>query len=293
LSDDTQKAMQRGDAQDAPPRPRMPAGKRRALAWGGAVLVVLLLVAVPALIATQPSFMTRYSYLSTQTSTLSQSKHKDVSCQQCHVRPDLLSQAAFDLRMAGAFYVSLISPSTRLGALDKPTTEACESCHTTLVTTSPAGDLKIPHRAHVDVLKVPCVQCHQYLVHELSPEGKHTPTMAACLKCHDGTQAKNACETCHTKKAAPASHSAPDWLVVHPTMVSKIDCASCHAWTKNWCADCHQRRPPSHTATWRVDHAAAVKVHRDCEVCHTGSFCITCHGDVPKLNFNPALTLVK
>jgi len=35
-----------------------------------------------------------------------------------------------------------------------------------------------------------------------------------------------------------------------------------------------------------------VKVHRDCEVCHTGSFCINCHGDVPQLNFDPNLKLV-
>ena len=238
--------------------------------------------------------MARYSYLAPQYSTLAKSKHKDVSCQSCHVRPDLLSQAGFDLRMAGAFYVSLVSPDAKLAAFDKPTTASCTVCHATLVTTSPKGDLKIPHRAHVDVLKVGCATCHQYLVHELSPEGKHTPTMAACLTCHDGKTAKSTCEACHTKKAAPANHDAADWLVVHAQKQGELDCKSCHAWKTDWCADCHSRRPPSHTATWRsAGHIQAVKTHRNCETCHAASFCITCHGDVPKLNFNPAVTLVK
>ena len=290
---DAQGTPPTGDAKTASAAP-MPAGRRRALVWGGIALVLVALVVVPAAIATQPSWMSHYAYLTTRTTTLAESKHKDVACRGCHVRPDLVSQAAFDLRMAGAFYVSIVSPNTKLGALDTPSTEACEACHKTLVTTSPKGDLKIPHRAHVDVLKVPCVKCHRYLVHEVSPEGKHTPTMAACLTCHDGKQAKNTCEVCHTKKAAPANHKDADWLQVHAQKQGDLDCKSCHAWKTNWCADCHSRRPPSHTANWRtVGHIAAVKTHRDCEVCHTAGFCITCHGDVPQLNFDPKVTLVK
>ena len=290
---DTQGTDETSAAPEAPPQVTAPKGNRRLL-WTGIVVVALIaLVAVPAFIAVQPAFLQRYPDLNLRYTTWSTSVHKNVSCRACHVPPDLGSQVGYGLRMAGEFYVSLVSPSAKAPVFDRPTVAACEVCHATLVTTSPKGDLKIPHRAHVDVLKVPCAQCHQYLVHELSPEGRHTPTMAACLVCHDGKQAKNACETCHTKKAAPPSHGASDWLVVHPTMVSKIDCTTCHAWTKNWCADCHSRRPPSHTVTWRVDHAAAVNVHRDCEVCHTGSFCITCHGVVPQSNYNPAVTLVK
>jgi hypothetical protein len=118
--------------------------------------------------------------------------------------------------------------------------------------------------------------------------------MAACLTCHDGKTAKSTCEACHTKKAAPVNHNAADWLVVHAQKQGELDCKSCHAWKTDWCADCHGRRPPSHTATWRTTgHIEAVKTHRNCETCHAASFCITCHGDVPQLNFNPAITLVK
>ena len=40
-------------------------------------------------------------------------------------------------------------------------------------------------------------------------------------------------------------------------------------------------------------HGAAVKLHRGCEACHAAPFCTRCHGVVPKLNFDPALKLVK
>ena len=290
---DTQGTPPTDDAK-ATSRAPMPVGRRRALVWGGIALVLIALVLVPAVVATQPAWMSHYAFLSTRTTTLAQSKHKDVPCQGCHVRPDLVSQTSFDLKMVAAFYVSLVNPAAPLSALEKPTTDACEVCHKTLVSISPTGDLKIPHRAHVDVLKVPCARCHQYLVHELSPEGKHLPTMAACLTCHDGTQAKNTCEACHTKKAAPANHKDTDWLRTHAQRQGELDCKSCHAWKTNWCADCHTRRPPSHTKTWRTTgHIAGVKAHRNCEVCHTGSFCITCHGDVPQLNFDPKVQLVK
>jgi hypothetical protein len=278
---------------DAPRRPRLTRGRRRSLLIAGSVaLALLVFVVLPGYFAVQPSFMARFPYLSVEYTTWSQSVHKDVPCQRCHVAPGLVDQAGYDVRMLGAFYVSFVSPNSRLSEFATPTIAACEACHANLVTTSPAGDLKIPHRAHVDVLQVPCARCHQYLVHQLSPEGKHTPTMATCLVCHDGKQAKNACSTCHTAKAAPASHAAADWVVIHPTMTATIDCAKCHGWTTNWCSDCHARLPASHTPDWRTTHGLAVKAHRNCEVCHTGSFCINCHGDVPQLNFDPNLKLV-
>jgi hypothetical protein len=274
------------------PTAAAPRGKRSLLWAAVAAVLVVALVLIPGYLALQPGFVTRYPNLSVQYKTWSASTHKDVPCQACHVPPTLLSQAAYSARMLGEFYLSLVSPGRRLDVFAPPTNAACQKCHTTLVTKSPKGDLIIPHQAHVVVLKLQCVRCHAYLVHEDSPEGKHTPPMAACLKCHDGVQAKSACVTCHTAKDAPDSHKAADWLVVHAQRQQSVDCAACHGWTKNWCADCHSRRPPSHVADWRTTHPAAVKAHRDCEVCHTAAFCVKCHGDVPQLNFDPSIKLV-
>jgi hypothetical protein len=270
-------------------------GRRRFLTrFGVAALVVIVFALVPGYYALQPGFLTRYPNLAAPYKSWAASpKHSKVACQSCHVAPGLPSQAVYDARMLGEFYLSFVMPGRQLDVFAKPTSAACAKCHVNLISVSPSGDLIIPHRAHTDVLKIECVRCHSNLVHHKNAAGKDIPVMATCLTCHDGKQAKNACATCHTAKATPESHRAANWDTIHPTQVGKVDCASCHAWTANWCADCHSRRPASHTATWRTDHPQAVKVHRNCEVCHTGAFCITCHGDVPKLDFNPALKLVQ
>lgn len=265
---------------------------RRLFRAGVAVAALALFVLLPGWIATRPAFLGRYPDLAAPYRTWSTSVHATVPCQRCHVAPDLLSQTVFDARMVGEFYLAVV-PGRSFGGLAVPTNAACFSCHFEQRTVSPSGDLNIPHRAHVEVLKLACVQCHAYLVHEKSPEGKHTPTMAACLKCHDGRQARNACATCHTNKAAPPSHATADWLVAHASHRDDPACRRCHAWTAHWCADCHARRPKSHGSDWRVAHAAAVKVHRDCEACHAGNFCVRCHGEVPAANRDTTLTLVR
>ncbi len=140
-----------------------------------------------------------------------------------------------------------------------------------------------------------CVDCHNYLVHEKNPEGKNRPRMADCLRCHNGDTADNACTSCHTEKAAPATHKAKDWTTVHSAKASEpgAKCVDCHKFTDKWCADCHTRRPKSHGKDWRAQHGAAVKQHRNCEACHQAAFCIRCHGEVPKLNFDPTLKTVQ
>lgn len=279
-----------------PTRRRAFGGSRRGrlLARVGiAVLVFAVLVVIPGYLASRPAFFKRSVPLEAQYASWQSSVHAKVACQRCHVAPGIVSQAGYSAGMLGRFYVTAFSPTTRSAGFARPTIAACESCHADLRTVSPSGDLNIPHRAHVDVLKVACVTCHEFLVHEVSPEGKHTPTMAGCLKCHDGRQAKNACSTCHTQKSAPASHRAADWVVVHPRKQEGGDCASCHAWTKNWCVECHTRRPRSHGTDWRTAHAEKVRIHRNCEACHEGRFCVRCHGAVPQLNLDPAVKLVE
>jgi hypothetical protein len=277
-----------------PTRPRLSSRTLRTLMWLGiAIVAIAALVVAPILYATRPAFLGRYSNTSAPYMAWATSKHKDVTCESCHVPPTVAARSAFAVTMLGEYYRSLVSSPGRLAVLKPPTNASCTPCHVDLVSVSPSGDLIIPHRAHVDVLKMQCVKCHNYVVHEKNAKGTHTPPMIACLACHDGKQAKSACVTCHTAKAAPDSHKATDWVVVHPQQQAGGDCAKCHAWTKNWCADCHLRRPTSHSADWRKGHAAAVKDHRNCETCHLASVCIRCHGVVPQLNFDPTVKLVQ
>ena len=194
---------------------RRPGPGRRRWALLAATLVVLAAVGVPAYLGTRPGFFARFPGLAAQYAPWAASTHAEVACQDCHVGPDPLRRALFDARMTGEFYASMLSTARVPDVFASPSDRACLVCHSDLRTVSPDGDLRIPHRAHVSILKMHCVTCHDYLVHEKSPEGRHTPTMSGCLRCHDGDKAKNACSACHTQKAAPATHRRPDWLAVH------------------------------------------------------------------------------
>lgn len=274
--------------------PQTPAEKRRLLVRTAIAAALLIgLVLVPGYLANRPSFVGRYERLHKNYSSWSGSVHAKVSCQKCHVRPGLASQGAFGAKMLGEYYLSLAMPSRSPKLFGKPTNAACSSCHLDLRTVSPKGDLNIPHRAHVTVLKLACTDCHNYLVHALSAEGKHSPPMGGCLKCHDGKRAKNACSACHTDKALPTTHKAAGWLVAHPQKAASGECDSCHKWTDRWCSTCHETRPRSHAADWRSKHGDHVKTRRNCEACHQPAFCVKCHGEVPKLNFDPSLKLVR
>jgi hypothetical protein len=268
--------------------------RRRRLLRGLIVtLVVLVFVALPAYLATRPQYFARFDELSAQYDPWSTSTHVAAACQDCHVPPRVVARTAYAVRMVGEFYVSLVVPSHTPAVFEKPTNAACLNCHEDLRSISPEGDLKIPHRAHVNILKMECVSCHKYLVHEESPEGNHTPPMSGCLTCHDGDTAKNTCSACHTEKATPKSHAAKDWLVIHADEAKSGKCDGCHAWIDDWCVDCHTKRPRSHAGDWRATHRDQVAKHRSCEACHAAAFCEKCHGTVPQLNYDPALKPVE
>lgn len=267
--------------------------RRTLVSLGVAIAVLIVFVGVPGYVATRPAFVQRYARLGAEYLSWSHSVHAKVPCQSCHVPPDRFAQLSYDASMLGEFYVSILLPGHEPALFAKPTNAACQSCHTDLRTVSPSGDLNIPHRAHVEVLKLNCIDCHSYLVHTANREGTNKPRMADCLKCHDGRTAKSECSACHTDKVQPLSHRAPDWLAVHARKASAGECGKCHAWTTHWCADCHAKRPRSHGADWRSQHGAAVRKDRDCEACHAAAFCIRCHGVVPKPNLDPSLKLVQ
>jgi hypothetical protein len=273
-------------------KPRTPAEKRRLIVRGGMVALALVaFVFAPGYISTRPTFFDRYESLEEPYQAWTQSFHAGVSCQACHVPANLPMQLGYDVRMIGEFYLSIVAPSRQPALFESPTNGACSRCHMDLRTVSPSGDLNIPHRAHVEMLKMDCVDCHDFLVHSISPEGKNTPPMAGCLTCHDGETAKADCNACHTDKDAPDDHREQDWLVVHPQKVTGGECNTCHDWTEHWCADCHSKRPVSHTEDWRKQHRNKVEERRNCEACHEGDFCVRCHGEVPQRNFDPLLKI--
>jgi hypothetical protein len=247
----------------------------------GSVAVFALLVglALPIFSTLQPAYYERYAQLRPRIQSWRKSTHSTVPCASCHIEPGPLGFVSFAAKAIPDFYSQLIEGPKSTNLLTVPTTAACRKCHTNYREVSPNGDLKIPHRAHVAILNIGCPFCHRNLVHSVNAKGFNTPSMTTCLVCHNGKRAENACTTCHTRKEVPANHKQKDWLAIHPTMTKTMDCASCHAWAPDYCAQCHRsRRPPSHVGNWKTAHAGPARANRKmCLVCHSQKFCDDCH----------------
>jgi hypothetical protein len=260
--------------------PRKPNRRRRALIGGGFALFVIVLLVLPVFSTLQPGYYGRYPDLRVRIDHWRSSTHARISCIECHVEPGVRGFAEFAIESIPTFYSQMLEGSNQNNMLEAPGILACQKCHTNFRQVSPDGDLLIPHRAHVEVLKVECVVCHKSLVHSENTQGFNRPEMSMCFDtCHDGVQATDECVKCHTRKATPKSHTAANWLEVHSRKVESTDCGSCHSWTPDYCDECHQKRPKSHAGNWKTDHQIrAKKSSTGCLVCHGGEkFCKTCH----------------
>jgi len=246
---------------------------------GGLVLLVVFLLILPLFSTLQPGYYGRYDNLHTRMENWRNSTHAKVSCAECHVNPGPVGFLTFAAKSVPSFYSQIITGPTENNVLGVPEKEACQKCHTNFRQVSPQGDLLIPHRAHVQVLEMDCAECHKDLVHSKNDQGFNRPEMNTCTeKCHNGKTATNECIKCHTQKQTPDSHKRADWLATHSADVNTVDCGSCHAWTPDFCGECHQKRPASHVGNWKTDHAAVAKVRGEgCLVCHGEKFCKECH----------------
>lgn len=261
----------------APPRRTMRFVVAGAIAVAAVVIVALVL---PVYSTLQPAYYARYPDLKVRMENWRGSTHARIPCSGCHVDPGPMGYLAFASRSIPAFYSQLIEGPSSTNLLRVPDRQACQKCHTSYRQVSSSGDLLIPHRAHVEVLKVNCPVCHKNLVHSANTRGYNSPEMTMCLsKCHDGNQATSACAKCHTRKNVPDSHRRKDWLATHSAMTETIDCGQCHAWSPDYCKECHAKRPKSHVGNWKKNHKVVAKQRgeKGCLTCHDKKFCKSCH----------------
>lgn len=246
---------------------------------GGIALFVVFALVLPVFSTLQPAYYARYDNTRLRMQNWRTSTHAKVGCAECHVDPGAAGFLTFAARSVPAFYSQLVFGPTDTNLLKSPTIAACQKCHTAYRQVSPAGDLLIPHRAHVEVLKVNCATCHKNLVHSKNAAGYNRPEMQTCLKqCHDGTKASNECIDCHTQKQTPASHREKGWLETHASQTESVNCAKCHEWSPDYCKECHKKRPATHAGNWKTDHKERAKTRaKGCLFCHGEAFCKKCH----------------
>ena len=275
MSDNVEPTPVDGESADKPVKK----SRKKWLIVGGVVAVVVFLLVLPVFSTLQPRYYERYDNLHVRMDNWRNSTHAKVGCTGCHVNPGPVGFLAFAAKSIPSFYSQLIKGPSESNLFGIPDKAACQKCHTNYRQVSPQGDLLIPHRAHVQVLKMNCAQCHKDLVHSENAKGFNRPEMSTCTEqCHNGVTATSECVKCHTQKQTPDSHKRKDWLAVHSAEVNSVDCGKCHAWTPDYCAECHKKRPPSHVGNWKTDHAVAAKQRGEgCLVCHGEKFCKQCH----------------
>ncbi len=271
-----------GAAEPAAEPPSVPPAHRRGhFPWKSIVaLVVVFLLVLPVYSTLQPAYYDRYPSMRSRMANWRVSTHALVPCSGCHVNPGPIGFLTFAAKSIPAFYSQLLTGPQSTNLMQVPDRQACQKCHTSYRQISAGGDLLIPHKAHVEVLKVNCPVCHKNLVHSVNTLGFNKPEMSTCLDtCHDGTKATNQCVKCHTRKEVPASHKDKNWLQIHPTMTETVNCGQCHAWSPDYCKKCHANRPASHSGNWKTEHAVRAKARgtKGCLFCHDQVFCNKCH----------------
>ncbi len=231
---------------------------------------------------TSPSFCKTCHVMKPYFDDWSTSTHAEIGCVTCHFKPGFWEMVVQRVATTKNIILYFVTGKGQIGT-SKPLNEICLQCHIAEKRVSTAGDLIIPHPLHVKLQGVLCIKCHTNLVHH-RPKGVKASLvpMETCYECHDGKKATNKCDACHTEKAYPASHKAADWFKVHGARSKTENCARCHAWRPDWCAQCHQKKPPSHVGRWRTNHKFKVSPDRkNCLACHQVAFCVRCHGIMP------------
>lgn len=243
------------------------------------VLGVFVLLVLPGISTLQPAYYERYPEVRAAIHMWEESTHARMSCGSCHIDPGVWAHVMHGFQSVPAFYSQLLRGPGEENLFGAPPTESCLKCHTLNRSVSADGDLLIPHRAHIEILEVDCVDCHVELVHYESPLGLNRPPMSMCMdSCHDGETAGAECIKCHTRKDVPDDHLQPEWLEIHQEESSKQDCGGCHAWTPDFCDTCHKERPRSHEGNFKTLHAPrAAENSEGCMFCHDQPFCLNCH----------------
>jgi hypothetical protein len=274
VAEKDQAPLAEGDSEAAPV-------KRRRFPWKSvAAVVAVVLIVLPGISMLSPGYYQRYPDLHGRIDNWQASTHARIPCSGCHIEPGVVGYLEFGAKSIPAFYSQLVFGPRQSNLFSVPTRAACQKCHTSYRQVSPGGDLLIPHKAHVEVLKINCPVCHKDLVHSVNTEGFNKPEMSTCLNlCHDGVKATNECVKCHTQKQVPPSHKRKDWLLIHNTMVNTINCGQCHAWSPDYCKQCHSNRPASHAGNWKTLHSIRAKARgsKGCVFCHGEAFCKKCH----------------
>jgi nitrate/TMAO reductase-like tetraheme cytochrome c subunit len=174
---------------------------------GSALLGVLLFSGVSFWWTSQPSFCARCHPMQKFVQAWRESPHAKVNCERCHTPPGLFGFLGG--KIAGLQVVlDYVREEYRDWSFNAAVPNAaCLQCHEEVLKKNlHAGDVVVSHK---DIVSAggKCMGCHSTVAHgKAVPVGSEThPSMAACLKCHNGGAAPLRCNLCHVGRAPSAA----------------------------------------------------------------------------------------
>ena len=236
---------------------------------------------LPVVSMLQPGYYRRYPALGQRMDHWATSTHSKISCAQCHIEPGAKGFLTFAAESIPAFYSQLLQGPTNTNLLKAPSRAACQKCHTSYRRVAPERRPAHPApRARRDA---------QARMRRL-PQGPRALAQPPRIQpARDGGRASRSVTTA-TRRATSASTATPARRRPPATRrrtgsrstgawPRPKTAATCHDWTPDYCAECHEKRPPSHVGNWKKDHGPLAKQRGDgCLVCHGGEkFCKECH----------------
>jgi len=235
-------------------------------------------------------------------------KEMEVACAKCHA--DIAATTEVAERHLPAFDACRqCHEDGHVGEVD------CTTCHASPEALQQAAatqaiprltpretHLNYSHKDHLPRVQGDCLACHQEILTSTQPNDGKTPTMAACMQCHQEQYDQLQCRQCHADLSAERfqpqlgrfRHQG-DWLHTHKLQAQQANgsaCAQCHM--ERFCADCHSGvdnqvkvsvkypaevgREFIHRGDWVSRHP--VDAERDpqpCLSCHRINSCTDCH----------------
>ena len=244
--------------------------------------VGILAVYLPVAMTSTPSFCANCHVMQEPKDLWEKSTHANVNCVACHVEPGFLKQLEHKVLSYKEIYTQFFQGAEMAADVKLPSNASCLQCHNIDRVVSTGGDIKIPHRQHVEMQGLKCADCHFNVVHTRKGIPGGAPPMDVCYMCHDGVKAPNACTTCHVKPPDKTQAHPTDAVQNHGKLARQRieDCRRCHSERSKFCENCHSKPPASHqVATWRYTHRVQVEANgKDtCFGCHQEDFCQKCH----------------
>ena len=164
---------------------------------------------LPVAMTSTPSFCANCHVMQEPKDLWEDSTHGNVNCIACHVEPGFMKQLEHKVLSYKEIYTQIFKGAEMAPDVKRPTNASCLQCHNIDRVVSTGGDIKIPHRQHVEMQGLQCADCHFNVVHTRKGIPGGAPPMDVCYMCHDGVKAPNACTTCHVNppdKTRGASH---------------------------------------------------------------------------------------